>query len=74
MRCTNCGSTHVFQNQSLTACREKVCERCGIKLTVTGSEGQSDPPTVPARELVYLTNKEQETAKRLLERAFEEKE
>lgn len=74
MRCTSCNSTPTFLNQELDVCREKVCERCGIKLTVVSSEGQVDPVPVPDRERVTqhkdVTKKEADTAKRLLVEAF----
>jgi hypothetical protein len=73
MRCSSCHSTHVFQNQDLDTCRLKVCERCGIKLTVVSSEGQIDFPPMPDRERTALTGKETDTAKRLLVTAFEGK-
>ena len=72
MRCTSCGSLHSFFNQELDACRLKVCERCGIKLTVTSSEGQVDPaPVGPMRERRILTARETHEARRLLGPALE---
>ncbi len=66
MRCARCGSTPTFQNQDLDACRMKECPRCGIKLTVTSSEGQMDPAPMPARERRKLTERETQEARRLL--------
>jgi hypothetical protein len=70
MRCTNCGSTPEFQNQSLEVCRTKVCELCGTRLTVTSSEGQIDPPPMPDRERRLLKTREIEAARRILVDAF----
>lgn len=74
MRCTGCNSTPTFLNQELDVCREKVCERCQIKLTVVSSEGQVDVPPMPDRERVTqhkdVTRKEADTARRLLVTAF----
>jgi hypothetical protein len=74
MKCTNCGSTPTFLNQPLDVCRQKSCELCGIKLTVTGSEGEMDAPPMPLRERRVLTTKETNDARRLLDVAFGAKE
>jgi hypothetical protein len=73
MKCTGCDSQHTFQNQELDACREKVCERCQIKLTVVSAstEGEAGASLQPHRERRELTKKEADTARRLLVTAFE---
>ena len=69
-RCTSCGSTPAFMHQKLDDVRMKECERCGVKLTVTGTEGEDDPAQKPARELRFLTKDEQRRARTLIESAI----
>jgi hypothetical protein len=66
-RCPACGSKPAFMHQNIDDVRKKVCERCGVQLVVTGSEGEDDPISSPVRELCFLTEAEQADARRLIE-------
>ncbi len=76
-RCTTCGSEHAFQRQTLDDVRAKCCERCGTRITVTGTEGQDDPPhempavtTAPDIERCIITTRRTEIARGLIESAL----